>query len=304
MGDVPWAGDACSLVDAFRRGERSPREELEATLDAIEASDSTLLVRRRRRRATRPRGAPTSRSRSAACPSASRSSSRSPAGPPPKRRSSSATASRRHDHRRRATARRGRRGPGRAHDRQRVRRAERQRHQAQRRDPQPVAARPNRRWFVGRERGGRCRRARHARDRRRRRRFDPHPRRLHRAARDEGHVRPDPARPERVLPARTRSCSGASPGRCATRRATTTCARVRPDDPSSLPARPAAGRPASAPTTSRGRRVAILPALGGVDARARRRGAAARRGQARSSRRPAWSRSTSTSSSRTSRRSG
>ncbi|MBU6201723.1 MAG: amidase [Acidobacteria bacterium] len=32
---APWAGDACSLVDAFRRGERSPSEELEAVLDAI-----------------------------------------------------------------------------------------------------------------------------------------------------------------------------------------------------------------------------------------------------------------------------
>src|SRR5262245_47016951 len=37
--DQPWAGDACSLVDAFRRGERTPVEELEATLDAIDASD-------------------------------------------------------------------------------------------------------------------------------------------------------------------------------------------------------------------------------------------------------------------------
>ena len=34
----PWLGDACSLVDAFRRGERSPREELEATLVAISQS--------------------------------------------------------------------------------------------------------------------------------------------------------------------------------------------------------------------------------------------------------------------------
>ena len=34
-----WTGDACSLVDAFRAGERSPVEELEATLAAIEASD-------------------------------------------------------------------------------------------------------------------------------------------------------------------------------------------------------------------------------------------------------------------------
>ena len=36
--DSPWLGDACSLVDAFRAGERSPVEELEATLAAIEAS--------------------------------------------------------------------------------------------------------------------------------------------------------------------------------------------------------------------------------------------------------------------------
>lgn len=38
MADTPWLGDACSLVDAFRRGARSPREELEATLAAIDAS--------------------------------------------------------------------------------------------------------------------------------------------------------------------------------------------------------------------------------------------------------------------------
>jgi Asp-tRNA(Asn)/Glu-tRNA(Gln) amidotransferase A subunit family amidase len=38
MTDVPWLGDACSLVDAFRAGERNPKEELEAVLGAIEAS--------------------------------------------------------------------------------------------------------------------------------------------------------------------------------------------------------------------------------------------------------------------------
>jgi aspartyl-tRNA(Asn)/glutamyl-tRNA(Gln) amidotransferase subunit A len=37
-GDT-WSGDACSLVDAFRRGERSPREELEATFAAIADTD-------------------------------------------------------------------------------------------------------------------------------------------------------------------------------------------------------------------------------------------------------------------------
>lgn len=39
MTDSPWLGDACSLVDAFRSGERSPVEELEATLAAIDRSD-------------------------------------------------------------------------------------------------------------------------------------------------------------------------------------------------------------------------------------------------------------------------
>lgn len=39
MPDTPWTSDACSLVDAFRRKERSPAEELEATLVAIENSD-------------------------------------------------------------------------------------------------------------------------------------------------------------------------------------------------------------------------------------------------------------------------
>jgi Asp-tRNA(Asn)/Glu-tRNA(Gln) amidotransferase A subunit family amidase len=39
MADAPWLGDTCSLVDAFRSGERSPVDELEAALTAIEASD-------------------------------------------------------------------------------------------------------------------------------------------------------------------------------------------------------------------------------------------------------------------------
>ncbi|MBK6669712.1 MAG: amidase [Actinobacteria bacterium] len=39
MADTPWLGDTCSLVDAFRSGERSPVEELEATIGAIERSD-------------------------------------------------------------------------------------------------------------------------------------------------------------------------------------------------------------------------------------------------------------------------
>jgi aspartyl-tRNA(Asn)/glutamyl-tRNA(Gln) amidotransferase subunit A len=39
MTDQPWQGDACSLVDAFRRGDMSPPEALELTLSAIERSE-------------------------------------------------------------------------------------------------------------------------------------------------------------------------------------------------------------------------------------------------------------------------
>ncbi len=35
---TPWAGDGCSLVDEFRAGRRSPREEMQATLTAIAQS--------------------------------------------------------------------------------------------------------------------------------------------------------------------------------------------------------------------------------------------------------------------------
>jgi aspartyl-tRNA(Asn)/glutamyl-tRNA(Gln) amidotransferase subunit A len=38
MADTPWLGDACSLVDEFRSGRRSPVEELEAVYAAIDAS--------------------------------------------------------------------------------------------------------------------------------------------------------------------------------------------------------------------------------------------------------------------------
>ncbi|NBQ45787.1 MAG: amidase, partial [Actinobacteria bacterium] len=39
MADAPWRGDAVSLVEAFRSGERSPLEELNATFAAIDASN-------------------------------------------------------------------------------------------------------------------------------------------------------------------------------------------------------------------------------------------------------------------------
>lgn len=44
MADTPWLGDTCSLVDAFRSGERHPVEELDATMAAIEASDLNAFV--------------------------------------------------------------------------------------------------------------------------------------------------------------------------------------------------------------------------------------------------------------------
>ncbi len=39
MTDPPWQGDACSLVEAFRSGERSPLEEMRATLAAVDSSE-------------------------------------------------------------------------------------------------------------------------------------------------------------------------------------------------------------------------------------------------------------------------
>jgi Asp-tRNA(Asn)/Glu-tRNA(Gln) amidotransferase A subunit family amidase len=39
MNSKPWSGDACSLVDEFRERARSPLEELDATLAAIETSE-------------------------------------------------------------------------------------------------------------------------------------------------------------------------------------------------------------------------------------------------------------------------
>jgi aspartyl-tRNA(Asn)/glutamyl-tRNA(Gln) amidotransferase subunit A len=51
MTDRPWTGDACSLVHAYRGGERSPSEELAATFDAIEASDLNAFAHLDRERA-------------------------------------------------------------------------------------------------------------------------------------------------------------------------------------------------------------------------------------------------------------
>ena len=39
MSEAPWLGDTCSLVDAFRSGERTPLDELDASLAAIDRSE-------------------------------------------------------------------------------------------------------------------------------------------------------------------------------------------------------------------------------------------------------------------------
>ena len=38
MTDTPWTGDACGLVDAYRKGEITPPEALERSLAAMESS--------------------------------------------------------------------------------------------------------------------------------------------------------------------------------------------------------------------------------------------------------------------------
>nr|MBA2625036.1 amidase [Acidimicrobiia bacterium] len=42
--EQPWLGDACSLVDAYRAGELSPLEALEATIAAIDASELNAVA--------------------------------------------------------------------------------------------------------------------------------------------------------------------------------------------------------------------------------------------------------------------
>ena len=43
MADAPWAGDACSLVEEFRAGRRTPIDEMKATLAAVEKSELNAI---------------------------------------------------------------------------------------------------------------------------------------------------------------------------------------------------------------------------------------------------------------------
>ena len=211
MTDAPWQGDACSLVEAFRGGERSPAEELEATLAAVGSSTlnafsfvdpERALAKAAVADVDRPFGG---------VPFAVKELSNYE-GWPATEACTLCSGPARHPHRHQA-------GPGRARRRGRavrpdhgvgVRRAQREHHQAERRHPQPVATRPHRRRLVGRQlrRGGR--RAVHHRRRRRRGWFHPHPRRLQRPARHEGHRRANPPRPQHLDPSDDRGvgCHG------------------------------------------------------------------------------------------------
>ncbi len=230
MGDAPWQGDACSLVEAFRAGERSPTEELEAVYAAIDASPlnafshldrehATLGGGRRRRvdavrwRADRGQGARPGR-RLAVHPRLG-------------------AAARRHRHRdvdAGAPTARDRRGrPRRADDGIRVRGRQLRPHRAPRHDAQPVAGRPHARRLVGRVGGGRRRRHRHDRHGRRRWRLDPHPGRVLRTRRAEGDVRPGAAVAQ--LPLRPHHRRHRVPGAVGARRRPVVRRRQRPRPP-------------------------------------------------------------------------
>ena len=141
---TPWLGDACSLVDAFRAGERSPVEELEAV---------PRRHRGQRRSTPSPSSTPTRRVERAAAADVSLPFGGVPVGVkeldyvegwPSTEASLVFRGPRRPtytSHDAPAAVRRRRRQPGRADDGVGVRRAQRLDHEAQRHHPQPVAAR-------------------------------------------------------------------------------------------------------------------------------------------------------------------
>ena len=181
----PWLADACSLVEEFRAGRRSPVEELEATLAAIERSTLnafSFVAADEARAAARAcrRVAPVRR-----CSGRRQGADRAVAGWPETEacvvlRDRVAT----HDKTMVQRLRGRGRGARRAHDRERVRWHQPHVHEAERRDR---ATRGTRTRTPGGSSGGSAAAVAgglvHARDRRRRRRVDPHPGRVHRPAR-------------------------------------------------------------------------------------------------------------------------
>ena len=194
MTDGPWLGDACSLVDAFRAGEITPLEALEASLEAIDElklnAFSFIDADAARKRAANADvsqpfgGVPVG------------IKELDPVEGWPYTEASLVFKDRKATYTStwlRAPAR-GRRQPGRTDDRERVRRAERQHDEDQRRHRQRLEPVADGRRIVRRELASAVsRRTRPDRVRRRRRRIDPHPGRVQRTARHEGHGRTDPA---------------------------------------------------------------------------------------------------------------
>lgn len=68
MTDTPWLGDAVSLVEAFRSGERSPLEELRATFAAISRSNLNAFCYLDQETAERDAKMQTSQCLSVVCP--------------------------------------------------------------------------------------------------------------------------------------------------------------------------------------------------------------------------------------------
>ena len=266
MSDTPWTGDACSLVDAFRAGERSPVEELDASLAAIDASDLNASRSSTPNARVPRRASPTCRNRSAACPSAIKELE--PVAGWPATEASLVFRDRVATDdvdRRRAPVRRGRRGAGRADDRERVRRPQRRASRSSTASRtirggtavRPAARRPGSSAAVagglvtlatGGDGGGSIRiPAGYTGLLGMKGTFGRIPRAPHAFSRPNTVVLGNLARSVRDAARYYDVCAGYDP--------------ARPVEPAR---RPAAGRPASAPTTCAGRRVAILPDLGGV----------------------------------------
>ncbi len=188
-----WRGDACSLVDAYRSGDHTPLDELDATLDAIDCVGAERV--QLPRPGTRPRRRAERRSLAALRRRAPRGQGARPGRRLARHRSvrGARRSDRRAHHDPRRAARRRRRRAGRAHGRVGVRRRQPDPHRAERHHPQPLAARPDTGRLVGRDRGRGRRWPRAARHRRRRWRLDPHPGGVLRPRRAQGDLRAHPA---------------------------------------------------------------------------------------------------------------
>ena len=159
MDSTPWLDDACSLVDAFRAGERNPVDELEACLAAIDASELNAFCHLDTD-AARARAADADvQLPFGGVPVAVKELE--PVAGWPYTEASLVFADRvaDHDSTQIERLRAGGRQPLRSDDRVGVRRAQRERHEAARHHPQPVGQDPHDRRIIGRLGRRGCRRA-------------------------------------------------------------------------------------------------------------------------------------------------